>query len=101
MYFFGINGNIEAVWGNQIFLLFNELSEFVVELPGKLYDSGPVVCVGDWRVVVLRKSGGFSVENEVHSENLRGLKLVGFVAFDGRLFWKFSTIGYCGLKIAD
>ena len=44
--FFGIIRNVETFWLHQKILTFNKPSHFIVQLPGNLYTSWPVVGIG-------------------------------------------------------
>jgi hypothetical protein len=46
--------------------MLQQLSHAVVQLPGDLNTSGPVVGIGDWRVPILGQSRSFSVEDQIH-----------------------------------
>jgi hypothetical protein len=59
-------GDVESVRPNQVILMLHQLAHTVVQLPGDLNTTGPIVGIGYWSVPILGQSRGFSVEDQIH-----------------------------------
>ena len=68
MNLFRIVGDIEPVGPYQIVLMLHQIPHSVVQLPGDLDTSRPVVGIGDRRIPAFWKTSSFGIKNQIHPD---------------------------------
>ena len=63
MHHFGCNGNLKALWLNEIVMVFHEAALVVVDLPSQLHHTRPVVEIGQRSVVYFWETRGLCIED--------------------------------------
>jgi len=67
---FGLIGDVETFGAYQKILLFHQIPQAIVQLPGNLDASWPVVGIGYGGIPSLGKAGGLRVEYQVHRQKV-------------------------------
>ena len=62
MHHLNVDGDDEPIRFDDQVVVFHEPAFVVVELPGQLHQSRPVVEVGERRVILFRETGGLGIE---------------------------------------
>src|SRR5690606_41599009 len=66
VYPFSIKWNIKPIRFNQVALMLNEFAHRIVQLPGNLDTTWPVICIGNRCVPTLGETGSFGIKNQIH-----------------------------------
>jgi hypothetical protein len=66
VYLLGIERDVEPIGPHDHVARLQHSPFGIMQLPRQLHQSGPVVRIGQWRIVILGEAGGLGVVNEVH-----------------------------------